>query len=352
MTRTLVITNDFPPRRGGIESFVLSLCNGMPPEEVVVYTARMQGSEAIDSHLPYPVIRDRSRVLLPSPRVARRVQQVAREHDGDRVLFGAAAPLGLLARGLRRHASVRHVIALTHGHEVWWARLPVTRHLLRRIGDDADIVTYVSEYCRAEIARALSPQAVGRMQPLSPAIDRTRFKPGLDGSRWRSRLGFQPEQPVALSASRLVRRKGQDVLIDAWPGVVAQLPEAVLVIAGDGPQRHRLSRQVRRRHLQHSIRFVPSVAWAEMPSLYAMADVFVLPCRTRLWGLEVEAFGIVFAEAAACGLPVIAGDSGGVAEAVAAGESCLVRGGDTAAIERQLLRLLSRARAADASPPS
>lgn len=314
VSRTLVVTNDFPPRRGGIENFVFSLCEAIPSDAVVVYTARMAGSDQIDAALGYPVVRGRSGMLLPSRRLAFEVAAVAREHGCDAVVFGAAAPLGLLSRGLRRRSAVRHVTAITHGHEVWWARVPGARHALRRIADDADVVTYVSEFCRDQIARALSPVGRRRMQPLSPTVDRSRFHPDVDGSRWRSLLGLAPDAPVVLSASRLVRRKGQDTLIRAWAGVVAVEPRARLVIVGDGPSRRRLGRLARFGGVEQTITFVPGVAWEAMPAVYAMADVFALPCRTRLWGLEPEAFGLVFVEAAACGLAVVAGTSGGAPE--------------------------------------
>ncbi len=315
MSRTLVVTNDFPPRLGGIENFVFSLCEAMPADDVVVYTARMVGSKAVDRAVAYPVVRDRAKMLLPTRRVARAVAAVARTYGCDRVIFGAAAPLGLLARGLRR-AGIRHVMAITHGHEVWWARVPGARQALRRIGDDADLVTYVSRFCRDQIAPAMSPAARARMQPLSPSVDGSRFHPGVDGSGWRRRLHLDPETRVVLSASRLVRRKGQDVLIKAWPRVVAAEPLAHLVIVGDGPSGRRLRRLARGSGVGHAITFAPSVAWEDMPAVYAMAEVFVLPCRTRLWGLEPEAFGIVFLEAAASGLPVVGGASGGASEVV------------------------------------
>ncbi len=321
MRRTLVITNDFPPRRGGIEAFAYSLCGGFDGDELVVYTARMPGSAQIDRAVPYPVIRDRAATLLPTWRVARSVRQVARQHSCDTVVFGAAAPLGLLARGLRREAGVTTVVGLTHGHEVWWAKVPIARSLLRRIGDDVDVLTYVSEYCRREIAVSLSMRASTRMQRLSPEVDRSRFRPGLDRTVWRRRLGLSDDEQVVLSASRLVRRKGQDMLIKAWPQVLSQHPDARLVIVGDGPSRSRLMRLTHLKAVEESVTFLPSVPWEEMPGVYAMADVFALACRTRLWGLEPEAFGIVFLEAAACGLPAVVGNSGGAPETVKASGS-------------------------------
>jgi phosphatidylinositol alpha-1,6-mannosyltransferase len=313
MTKTLVITNDFPPRRGGIENFVFSLCNDMPADQVVVYASRTPCSAEFDRGVEYPVVRDPARTLLPTFRVGRAVRRVAREHACDRVIFGAAAPLGLLASGLRR-AGVQEIVGLTHGHEVWWALVPVTRQLLRRIGETTDYLTYVSEFCRREISKALTLDAAARMRRLSPTVDTERFRRGLEAHVMRQRWGIAPDRPVVLAASRLVRRKGHDTLIKAWPAVKSQHPNAVLLIVGDGPSRRRLLRMVGRRALEESVRLMRSVDWDQMPEVYAAADIFAMPCRTRLGGLEVEAFGIVLLEAAAAGLPVLVGDSGGAAE--------------------------------------
>jgi phosphatidyl-myo-inositol dimannoside synthase len=313
VSRVLVVTNDFPTRRGGIESFVLALCERMPADDVVVYTASMPGDTAYDAGLPFPVYRDPGTMLLPTPAVRRRVVEVLRRHRCDRVLFGASAPLGLLAPALRR-AGARRMVALTHGHEVWWARAPVSRRLLRRIGDSVDVMTYVSEWCRDRIAPALSPQARGRMERLSPGVDTDRFRPGCGGAGVRRRLGIGTDAAVVVCTARMVRRKGQDTLIRAWPAVVSARPQAVLLLVGDGPDRRRLERMVARRGIAGSVVFTGSVAWDEVPAHTDAGDVFAMPCRTRLLGLEPEAWGIVFLEAQACGLPVLIGRSGGAPE--------------------------------------
>lgn len=189
MTRTLFVTNDFPPRRGGIETFVRQLVETYPADEVVVHTSRTHGDAEHDAWLPYPVVRDPAATLLPTPSVRRRVVDTFVRFGCERVVFGASAPLGLLAPALRV-AGARHITALTHGHEVWWAVLPVTRGLLRRIGDSVDVLTYVSDYCAGRIAPALSPAAAARMVRLSPWADPDRFHPGcgerMCADRWRS----------------------------------------------------------------------------------------------------------------------------------------------------------------------
>ncbi|CAA9380513.1 MAG: Phosphatidylinositol alpha-mannosyltransferase [uncultured Nocardioidaceae bacterium] len=318
MSRTLFVTNDFPPRRGGIETFVRQLCDRLPPGEVVVHTASMPGSAELDRTLPYPVVRDPATTLLPTRAVGERVSATLRRHRCDRVVFGAAAPLGLLAPTLRA-AGAEHLTAVTHGHEVWWASVPGTRGLLRRIGDAVDEVTYVSDYCRERIAPALSAGAAARMVRLSPTVDPHRFPPRNGGGpEVRRRHAIDSQALVVVTVARLVRRKGQDTLVRIWPEVQERFPGAVLLLVGDGPQRSRLERMVARRRLQEVVRFTGSVPWEEVPAHLDAGDVFAMPCRDRLLGLEVEAFGIVFLEAAACGLPIVAGRSGGVADALAA----------------------------------
>jgi phosphatidylinositol alpha-1,6-mannosyltransferase len=324
--RVLVVTNDFPPRRGGIETFVYSICEVLPPEDVVVYTAAMPGDREYDAGLPYPVYRDPATMLLPTPAVGRRVVEVMRRHGCERVVFGASAPLGLLGRRLRRAGAAR-VIALTHGHEVWWARVPVTRQLLRRVGSSVDVMTYVSEWCRDRIAPALSGDAAARMVRLSPVVDTDRFYPGCGGAEKRRQLGISPEAPVVVCTARMVKRKGQDTLVKAWPQVLDAVPDARLLLVGDGPYRSKVERLARRLGVEGSVIFTGSVSWEEMSAYTDAGDVFAMPVRSRLFGLEAEAFGIVFLEAAACGLPVVAGDSGGVREVVGPG-SPLVTDGD------------------------
>ena len=316
MTRTLVVTNDFPPRRGGIETFVRQLCDELPPQDVVVHTARMPGQDEYDEELSFPVVRDPSSVILPTPAVGRRVAATLREHGCDRVLFGASAPLGLLAPRLRA-AGATTLVAMTHGHEVWWARTPGARQLLRRIGSSVDELTYVSEFCRDRIAPALTPEAAARMRRLSPTVDKSRFHPGCGGAEVRRRLGIAADVPVVVCVARLVRRKGQDTLVRLWPELLEVFPDAVLLLVGDGPERRRLDRMVARRGIGGSVRLVGSVPWAEVPAYMDAGDVFAMPVRTRRLGLEVEAFGIVYLEAAACGLRVVGGGSGGAGEAVA-----------------------------------
>ncbi|QNN53166.1 glycosyltransferase family 4 protein [Nocardioides mesophilus] len=342
MSRVLFVTNDFPTRRGGIETFILALCERLPPDEVVVYTASMPGDRDYDAKLPFPVYRDPAATLLPTPAVARRVIEVMQHHDCDRIVFGASAPLGLLAPRLRR-AGARRMVALTHGHEVWWARVPVARRLLRRIGDSMDVMTYVSEWCRDRIAPALSPQAAARMQPLSPGVDTERFYPGCGGAEVRARLGIPPDAPVVVCTARMVKRKGQDTLVKAWPQVLAERPDVVLLLVGDGPHRAAVERMARRRRLGDSVIFTGSVPWEEVPAYTDAGDVFAMPCRTRRFGLEAEAFGIVFLEAQACGLPVLVGSSGGTRETFRPYETgLLVSRRDSEKLTHLLLRLIEQ----------
>ena len=319
MSRTLVVTNDFPTRQGGIESFVYALADRLPIGEVVVYTASMPGDIEFDELLPFPVVRDRASMLLPTPMVSRRVAAVLRAEGCDSVLFGAAAPLGLLADGLRT-AGAQRVVGLTHGHETWWARVPAARQALRRIGDGCDVLTYVSEFCRRRVASVLSDDVAERMVRLAPGVDTKVFRPGVGGEAIRERLRIESGRPVLVSVSRFVDRKGQDALIKAMPWLLESILDALLLLVGDGPTRPRLERLVRDRGVSESVVFAGAVPWSQAPGWFDVGDVFAMPCRTK-GGLEPEALGIVFLEAQACGHPVLVGDSGGAPETVLHGET-------------------------------
>jgi len=338
--RTLIVTNDFPPRQGGIQSFVHALATRLPAGTVTVYAPKWQGATEFDARQPFPVIRHPSSLMLPVPAVSRRAAAIAREHGCDAVLFGAAAPLGLITPALRR-AGVTKAVALTHGHEAGWAALPGARSLLRRIGDEVDTITYLGEYFRTRLARALSPEAARNLTRLAPGVDVTAFHPGAGGPAMRERLGLTAG-PVVVCVSRMVPRKGQDTLIRAWPKVRAEVGDATLLLVGDGPYRGDLERLAQQLDVGSAVRFTGPVPQADLPAYYAAGDVFAMPCRTRRRGLDVEGLGIVYLEASATGLPVIGGDSGGAPDAILDGETgYVVPGGDADAVAVRIADLLS-----------
>ncbi|MEU6241281.1 glycosyltransferase family 4 protein [Streptomyces sp. NPDC047024] len=347
MHKTLIVTNDFPPRPGGIQAFLHNMALRLEPEDIVVYASTWkrgrEGAEAtaaFDAEQPFTVVRDRTTMLLPTPGATRRAVGLLREHGCTSVWFGAAAPLGLMAPALRR-AGAERLVATTHGHEAGWAQLPAARQLLRRIGDATDTVTYLGEYTRSRIAGALSPEAAARMVQLPPGVDEKTFHPGSGGDVVRARLGLT-DRPVVVCVSRLVPRKGQDTLIRAMPRILAAEPDAVLLIVGGGPYERELRRLTRELGVSGAVRFTGAVPWSELPAHYGAGDVFAMPCRTRRGGLDVEGLGIVYLEASATGLPVVAGDSGGAPDAVLDGETgWVVRGGEPAEAAERITALLA-----------
>ncbi|MER6323594.1 glycosyltransferase family 4 protein [Streptomyces coelicoflavus] len=326
MRKTLIVTNDFPPRPGGIQAFLHNMALRLDPERLVVYASTWkrgrEGAEAtaaFDAEQPFTVVRDRTTMLLPTPGATRRAVGLLREHGCTSVWFGAAAPLGLMAPALRR-AGAERLVATTHGHEAGWAQLPAARQLLRRIGESTDTITYLGEYTRSRIAGALTPAAAARMVQLPPGVDEKTFHPASGGDEVRGRLGLT-DRPVVVCVSRLVPRKGQDTLIRALPRVLAAEPDAVLLIVGGGPYEKDLRRLATETGVAASVHFTGPVPWSELPAHYGAGDVFAMPCRTRRGGLDVEGLGIVYLEASATGLPVVAGDSGGAPDAVLDGET-------------------------------
>ena len=336
--RLLIVTNDFPPRQGGIQSFVHELARRLPADQLGVYCSDYPGAAEFDRQQDFPVRRHPTGLLIPTPAARRRIVATATEFGSTSVWFGAAAPLALLAPALRR-AGVRRMVATTHGHEVGWAALPVARQALRRIGDTVDVVTYLGEYTRARLAGALGPGA--ELVRLTPGVEPTVFSPDVDGAGIRQRYGLQ-DRPVVVCVSRLVPRKGQDTLIRALPEIRRQVPGAALLLVGKGPYQDDLVRLASRAGVADDVVITGGVPYAELPAHFAAGDVFAMPCRTRRRGMDVEGLGIVFLEASASGLPVVAGDSGGAPDAVLDGETGrVVDGTDVAEVAGRIIELLS-----------
>ncbi len=341
--RTLLVTNDFPPRPGGIQAFVHQLALRRPPDSLVVYASSCPGAAEFetarfDAAQPFPVVRYPGGMLLPTSAVARRVTELAVAHDCTSAWFGAAAPLGLLAPTLRR-AGVAHIVAQTHGHEVGWAALPGARSLLRRIADGVDVITYLGNYTRSR----LDPVVAGRSELhwLAPGVDTQAYRPDVDGAAMRRRHGLA-DRPVVVCVSRLVPRKGQDRLIQALPMLRREIAGAALLLVGGGRDETRLRRLAHRVGVADHVVFAGRVPAVELPAYYAAGNVFAMPCGTRRAGLDVEGLGIVYLEASATGLPVLAGDSGGAPDAVLHGETgYVVNGRDGTEIAGRLIELLT-----------
>lgn len=323
MARTLLVTNDFPPRPGGIQSYLQALANQLPPDDLVVYAPRWKGDshEKFDAAQKFRVVRHPTTLMLPTPGVVRRASALLREHECDTVWFGAAAPLAAMTPMLRR-AGAERVLASTHGHEVGWSMLPGARQVLRSIGENTDVVTYVSKYTRGRFASAFGPRAA--LEYLPPGVDPAEFRPDPAArAELRARYGLG-DRPTVLCLSRLVARKGQDMLIVAMKEIRARVDGAVLVIAGGGPYEARLRGLAEALDVTDSVVFTGRVPSGELAAHHTIADVFAMPCRTRGAGLDVEGLGIVYLEASATGVPVVAGSSGGAPETVREGETGLV----------------------------
>lgn len=325
MEKILCITNDFGPRAGGIETFVIGLIERLPRSRVIVYTSAQDNSEQYDRRwfedYAVEVVRDKAKILLPTPGVAYCVKAIVRERKISTVFFGAAAPLGLLSRTLRK-TGVKEIVALTHGHEVWWSKVWPFSIAMKSISRHVNHLTYLGEYTRSAIAASVTKEAAAGMVKIAPGIDTDHFSPQ-DATQLRSELGLS-EKKVIVSVGRLVHRKGQDVLIEAMPGILREVPEAHILMIGEGPYRSYLENRVKALGLHERITFIGRIQYADLPKYICVGDLFVMPSRSRLAGLEVEGLGIVYLEASACGLPVIAGNSGGAPDAVLEGETGLV----------------------------
>jgi phosphatidylinositol alpha-1,6-mannosyltransferase len=333
--KTLLVTNDFPPRVGGIQRTLEALWQALPPDRVAVLCPDEDGATVYDAASPFPIVRQPERFLWPTPEMARRVERVAREVGAEVVLFGATYPLAMLGPRLARHG-IPYVTA-AHGFEYWLSLAPGSHSLLRYATSRADRVAVL---CSAFIARTVRTAVPGSVpvSVLYPGADVGRFRPDLETADLRAALGIG-DGPLAVCVSRLVARKGQDVLIRAMPEVRARVPGATLLLVGGGPYEGALRAMAAG---TDGVVFAGQVSESDLPRYYAVGDVFAMPCRTRLLGLEVEGWGNVFIEAAACGKPVVVGDSGGARESLVDGETgILVDGARVEAVADAVASLLA-----------
>ena len=314
----LLVTNDYPPKLGGIQSYLWELWRRLPPESVTVLTTPHPDSGGWDATQPYPIERVSQPVLLPTPSLRRRIDDLAARAGAEMIVLDPALPVGALGPHLSRPYAV-----VLHGAEVTVpGRLPGSRQALARVVGGADLVIAAGGYPLAEAERAVGRSLPGIVIP--PGVDVERFRP-LDPSARRlarERLGLPLDRTLVLGLSRLVPRKGFDVLIEAVARLAHTRPEVEVVIAGSGRDRDRLEKLAAR--TAAPVRFLGRVPDDDLPDLYGSVDVFAMLCRNRWAGLEQEGFGIVFLEAAAAGVPQIAGRSGGADEAVVHGETGLV----------------------------
>ncbi|HWP72545.1 MAG TPA: glycosyltransferase family 4 protein [Gemmatimonadaceae bacterium] len=312
-----VVTNDFPPRIGGINYYVDQIMRRFPPGSVTIFSSSFAGWQAFDRAYPHDVIRLETEMMLPSPSVRRRLHDELRARKPDVVLFGATWPLGHMGPAIKRKLGIPFA-GFTHGLELTGTLVP---GLLRHIGRDAALLTAASKWARRELEKSFGWE--GRMEVLPSGIDTQDFRPDVSDAVVRERHALG-SAPVVCCVSRLVARKGQDLLIRALPAVARAVPDVKLLIVGIGPYEAALRKLAVETGVADRVVFTGAAPYAELPAYFRAGDVFAMPCRVRWFGFDVEALGAVFLQGAAVGRPVIAGDSGGAPETVIPGKTGLV----------------------------
>ena len=314
--KVLLVTNDLGPRAGGIETFILGLIEGLPKNSLVIFTSSQNGQAPFDAQLLEKfgaiVIRDRAKILLPTPRISRKAVRILRQYEIQNVWFGAAAPLGFMASKLR-NSGATNIVALSHGHEVWWAKIPILKQMLQKIIKDIDKLGYLGEFTKNEISKATTE--VNKLVQIAPGIDTNHFQPKKPNPNLVSRYQLEGRR-VIVCVARLVHRKGQDQLIKALPAILKKYPDAILLIVGQGPIEQMLRNSARQLEVTHKVIFTGRVPHADLADYISLGEVFAMPVRSRFYDFEVEGLGIAYLEASACGLPVVVGKSGGAVDAV------------------------------------
>lgn len=334
----LLVTNDFPPKVGGIQNYLYELWRRLPPEDFAVLTTPHPGAREFDRAQGFEIVRARWPMLLPIPEVAAEIRRLAARKGVGLVVLDPALPLGLLGQKIGMPYAV-----VLHGAEITVpGRLPGTRQLLASVLANASLLVAAGGYPEGEGRRVLGRAGAPPTVLVPPGVDTVRFRPLTDEARRAARRQFSvPEDAtVVVSVSRLVPRKGMDVLIEAVAKLSATRPGLLLLVGGTGRDRARL--EALSRLYRAPARFLGRVSDDDLPLLNGSADVWAMMCRDRWFGLEQEGFGMVFLEAAATGVPQVAGRSGGADEAVVDGETGVVvaEPGDPSAVAAAMAPLI------------
>lgn len=319
MTKALMVTSSFLPGRGGIETYLAQLCAELRPACAVLAPATRDG-RAIPQDLGYPIEGHQGSMLMPTPKLAEMIVDVARRHETNRVLFGTPWPLSLLGPRLAS-AGLRYAV-IVHGAEMLVpSTVPLLRGRLARALAGADLLLPVSHFTAETLQSVIEGRglAVPPIEVTRARIDLERYRPDADSIGIRRLLGIDEQVRIVLALGRLVRRKGVHRIIHAMPDVCRRVPDALLVVAGTGPRERSLHSLARR--TRSPVVFAGRVTDADAPALFATADVFALPVVDRFFGLNVEGLGVVLLEASASGTPCVTGRSGGTVEAVLDGRT-------------------------------
>ena len=306
----LLVTNDFPPKIGGIQNLLWEWWRRLPPDSFAVLTSPHEGAESFDAAQEFEIRRVREPWLLPHPLMVKRINQMAKDIGADFVVLDPAVPLGIVGPKLE----LPYMVVL-HGAEVTVpGRLPFSKSVLSRVLKNAIHIIAAGEYPAAEARRAGGGSLPITVIP--PGVDTQRFRPLNDEERKTSRreFGVSDDAELIVGVSRLVPRKGFDTLIEVAAALRSSRPRLQVLIGGGGRDAKRLQKLIDK--LGAPVRMLGRVTDEQLPRLYGCADVSAMLCRSRWGGLEQEGFGIVFSEAASCGVPQIAGNSGGAADAV------------------------------------
>jgi len=352
---TLLLAQDFPPMGGGIARLHGELAKRYPPGELVVSTPADPDAAEFDVGLGalvdrLPIGARRTKTFPGLLLWSRRAASLARQHRVRFVHCGNVKPAGYPARWVFERVRVPYSLflygadLLSEQHKI--RQSPLKRRIARAIFGGAAVLLPISNWTRDLAMTLLGELGLDsggtRMRVVPLGTDPEHFRPGVDPTALRARFGLPDgDTRWLVTVARLQRHKGIDTVIQALPAILAGAPDVRYAVAGSGPDRERLERLAHQVGVRDCVRFLGAVDDQDLPALYNLGSVYVGASR-RSERLGVEGFGIALVEASACGLPVVAANSGGIPDAVRDGETgFLVPPEEPAAFADAICRLLA-----------
>ena len=325
MKSLLISSFYFPPRTGGIAEIMGAVASTLGRDRVCCLTGVPADGTALNDNFGARVYRRPAAFVRAKPIQAASwaitiTQIMVRERP--QVVQLATAYEGHLGLWLRKWLKLPYVV-YAFGNEILDVMRAKKYQKPRHALQQADCVLACSQFT-ADLVRKAGV-ASDRIEVVYPGCDVGRFRPLRPKMELRQKLlGPRHRDRVILTVGGLVARKGQDMVIQALPRLHRHIPEVTYLIIGDGPYRMQLEKLAMTMGVRDRVIFAGKIPNKELPDIYALSDVFVMPSREQLEACDVEGFGLVFLEANGCGKPVIGGRSGGIPEAIVDGVTGLL----------------------------
>lgn len=324
MKRTLLLTQFFPPEKGGIQNYLYNICKNLPSDKTFVFSSTPHKKEILefDQSQPFKIYRNNSQEIyqklhLTSLSIYKETSKIVKENNIEKIFLGHFyIPYVITALILKKFKNIPYTI-FTHGLEILETKnSPKSSYILKLCLKNAQNIIVTTDYLKNKIINKYYNLDLNKkIIKVPPGVNSGFFQPNLNTSSLKNKLDLKNKK-IIFTCGRLVKRKNHQLVIKALPEILKKIPNAIYLIAGIGPEEKQLKKQVEELNLENQVKFLGEIKNKDLPLYYNLADIFCMPSLYNEETGDIEGFGMVFIEAQACGTPTIGSNTGGIPDAI------------------------------------